>query len=146
LKNLNLLHAASEAKVLEISAAIKAQVATGDAGQPNETVKKLVREARKLEADFKHQLRLLQRTCGISESEIRAIERAEEKKRLPSGDALWHDQVLQSRATEDLDVLAESGLETLLALVDPEWLRGEAEKDYQLGFRGRQPGAREAWI
>jgi len=131
-KKLESLHLASEAKVLEISAAIKAQVTGGDTGLPNETVKRLVREARKLQADSKRQLRLLQRNCGISEAEICAIERALERERLPSGDAFWHDQILQSRATEDLDELAESGLAQLLANIDPDWLRREATKQYRL--------------
>jgi len=91
-----------------------------------------VREARKLQAEFKRQLRLLQRTCGLSEAEIRAVERAQEKERLPSGDAFWYDQVLQSRATEDLDELAESGLARLLETVDPGWLRREAGREYRL--------------
>lgn len=130
---LDRLDAAIEAKVREVSAAIKAQVSTGDRGQPNEVVRNLVNEARKLQAEFNKELRRLQRAAGISEAEIRAVERAYEAERLPHGDDYWHHQVLQARATEDLDAQAAAGLERLLGLVDPRWLSEEARKSYRLG-------------
>lgn len=104
----------------------------GDLERPNETVRRLVKEQRKLQADLLRLIRTLQRTVGISEAEIRAIERAAEADQLPSGDAFWRAQVLETRPTEDLDALAAVGLDRLLANVDPEWLRTQAQKQYRL--------------
>ena len=63
-------------KARELSAAIKTQVATGDHQKPNDTVRRLSRELRKLLADQLRLVRLVQRAHGISEAEIRAVERA----------------------------------------------------------------------
>lgn len=126
------MKAVSEAKARELTDAIKEQVATGDVEQPNEAVRRLVKEHRKLQADFLRLIRTLQRTVGITEAEIRAIERAAEADQLPGGEDFWRAQVLQSRATEDLNALAAVGLQRLLRIVDPEWLRVEAQKEYHL--------------
>jgi len=133
-QKLDSLHSASEAKAREISAAIKTQVATGDRDRPGPTVRRLVGEARKLQVEFLRELRRVQRSAGISEAEIRAIERAYEAERLPSDNrGYWHNEVLKARSTEDLDDLAALGLESLLRNVDRSWLRAQAEKPYRLG-------------
>jgi hypothetical protein len=96
----------------------------------------LVKEGRKLRADFLRQLRVLQRTIGISEKEIRAIERARDAELLPPGDnRFWRTEVEQVplSESEDLDDLANTGLERLLARVSQEWLRAESQKQYRLG-------------
>jgi len=133
LKKLDSLHSAGEAKAREISAAIKAQVSVGDRERPGETVRRLVTGARKLQAEFLREVRHLQRSAGISEAEIRAIERAYESERLPRDTGgYWHNQVLQARSSDDLDHEAAVGLESLLRRVDPKWLRAQAEKPYRL--------------
>lgn len=134
LERLATLRADSEAKTQELSAAIKAQVAAGDRSQPNETVRRLVKDLRKLQADFLRQVRLLQRAHGISEAEIRAIERVREAQLLPeSDDQYWRTEIERTRTSESLDAIVEPGLERLLSRIDPEWLRTEARKPYRLG-------------
>jgi len=81
-------------------------------------------------------VRALQRKIGISEKEIRAIERAREAELLPpADDRFWRIQVEQVLPSEsgDLDKLAQAGLERLLAKTNPEWLRSERQKPYRLG-------------
>ncbi len=133
LERLHALHAQREAKIQEVRSATKAQVAAGDSGPPNETVRRLMKELRKLHADCLRQIRLLQRAHGISEAEIRAIERARESEALPSGDEFWRTQVEETQATDDLDASAQSGIERLIGQIDPEWLRAEGQKPYRLG-------------
>jgi len=88
---------------------------------------------RRLQAEFLCELRRVQRIAGMSEAQIRAIERVYESERQPHDNGgYWHDQVLQSRPTEDLDELSASGLERLLCNVDPNWLQEEAKKSYRL--------------
>jgi hypothetical protein len=127
------LQAACESKVHEISAAVKAQVATGDGGGPSESVRKLVRELEELRAIWSSEIRRLQDSAGISEAEMVAAERAYEEGRLPDGNDFWQRQILEIRATEDLDAQTESGLEALLELVNPKWLHEQAQKPYRLG-------------
>lgn len=127
------LQAACESKVFEISAAVKAQVATGDGSGPNETVRKLVRELEELRAALSSEIRQIQESAGISEAEIEAVERAYEAERMPSGSDLWQHQILRIKATENLDTQTESGLEALLRFVNPKWLREQAQKPYRLG-------------
>jgi hypothetical protein len=131
LHNVRSLEAACEAKVLEFSAAVKAQVAAGGKG-PNETVRRLLQELQELRANLSSEIRRLQSSAGISEAEIQAVEDTYEADRLPRGQEFWHRQVLQIRPTEDLDAQAESGLEALLGLVDPKWLHGQ-KGPYRLG-------------
>src|SRR5579872_392920 len=134
-ERLDELRARSEAKATEFSNAIKTQIAQGDNDRPNEAVRRLVKEARKLRADFLKQLRTLQRTIGISEAEIRAIEHAQEFELLPRADGrFWRTEIEQvpPNESQDLDELAKTGLERLLAHVDPQWLRLEAQKPYRL--------------
>lgn len=120
-------------KAKEFAAAIKMQVASGNAALPSEAIGRLVKEQEVLQEQFDELLRIFQTAAGISEEEIAAIERAEQAKKLPSGDELWHNEVLQTRPTEDLDDLIDVGLENVLRLVDPRWLRAEAQKPYRLG-------------
>jgi hypothetical protein len=96
----------------------------------------LAREGRKAQADFLRQVRAVQRSIGISESEIRAVARARDAELLPpNDDRFWRTQVEQIPVSEseDLDHLAKTGLKRLLARVKPEWLRAEAHKPYRLG-------------
>lgn len=79
------------------------------------------------------QIRLLQKVHGISEAEIRAIERARDAALLPKGKDLWRAQVERVQPTGHLDDYAQVALERLLHLVDPDWLRAEAQKPYRLG-------------
>lgn len=120
-------------KAKEFAAAIKMQVASGNAALPSEAIERLVKEQEVLQEQFDELLSIFQTAAGISEEEIAAIERAEQAKKLPSGDELWHNEVLQTRPTEDLDDLIDVGLENVLRLVDPRWLRAEAQKPYRLG-------------
>ena len=92
-----------------------------------------MKEARQLHAAFSRQLYLLQCAHGISEREIRAIERAREAELLPKGNELWRAQVEEVRATDDLDGMAQSALERLTRQVNPQWLRAEAENPTALG-------------
>jgi len=132
-QKLHSLNSATEAKGREISTAIKAQVAAGDRERPGVTVQRLVKEMRNLQAQFLWELRRVQRIAGISEAEIRAVERTYESERQPHDNGgYWHDEVLQSRSSEDLDELSASGLENLLRCVDLKWLLTEAEKSYRL--------------
>jgi hypothetical protein len=127
------LQAACEAKVRECSAAIKAQVRAGEENRPNSTVRRLMEELRILQANLRDEIRRLHLSVGISEAEIEAAELAEKTERLPGGTEFWQREILQIRPTEDLDTQAENGLEALLSLVDPKWLRQEAQKPYRLG-------------
>jgi hypothetical protein len=129
----NTLEAACQAKVLEYSAAIKAQVQAGEPGGPNATVRRILAELRTLQAELAREIRRLHLSVGISDAEIEAAERELEADRLPNGTEFWQQQILQLRPTEDLDAQAEAGLEALLGLVDPKWLRKQAEKPYRLG-------------
>jgi hypothetical protein len=78
-------------------------------------------------------MRNLHLSAGISDAEIEAAERAQDAERLPTGTDYWHRQILETRATEDLDACAESGLENLRRRVDPKWLRDQAQNPYRLG-------------
>jgi hypothetical protein len=70
---------------------------------------------------------------GISEAEIRAIERARDAALLPRGNEFWRAQVERVQPTGHLDDYVPVALERLLHLVDPNWLRAEAQKPYRLG-------------
>jgi hypothetical protein len=122
---LNSIRADIEAKVREFSAAIKAQVASGN---PDESqLLALKREFQKLNADYHQEEQCLLQAMGISEEEIQAIERARVAEALPRGNEYWHHQVFQVRPAEDLDILAAFGLERLLSKVNLTWLRAEAQ-------------------
>jgi hypothetical protein len=119
-----------------LSDAIKAQAASekGSSSGPNEAVRRLYKEIRKLQADHLRQVRLLQRSQGISEAEIRAFARAREKTLLPDGpDLLWRKEIEQVGKTQDMDPLVRSALVRLTNSVDPSWLQREARKPYRLG-------------
>ena len=124
--------AVSKEKSLQLANAIKAQVETGDAKLPNDAVKALVKEQRSLQAQLLCLIRRLQRESGISESEIRAAERAEEARKLPGGGEVWHAQIFETRSTEDLDELAATALKNLRSVVDPRWLDAESQKPHRL--------------
>jgi hypothetical protein len=63
---------------------------------------------------------------------LREVERALESEHLPKGRDFWHEQILEARATEDLDDLTVSALAQFLPGVDPNWLRREAKNQYRL--------------
>jgi hypothetical protein len=130
---LNDLQTASEAKTYELTAAMKAQVATGDRERPNDTVRQLVSEQRALQAKFLQTIRKLQRIAGITEAQVRAIERAEEAARLPAGKDFWRTQILQAKSTEDLDGLARIAYERLSRTIDRKWLEVQAQQPFRLG-------------
>ncbi len=121
-------------KIQEFSAAIKVQVSSlGLQRGPDETVRKLYTETRKLRADYLRQLRLLQRSAGVSESEIRAFERARQKELLPDGpDLLWRKEIEQISNAQDTDSLARSALVRITNSIDLTWLQQEAKKTYRL--------------
>jgi hypothetical protein len=121
-------------KIQAFSAAIKTQVASGDASRPGEEVRSLYREFRKLQADYLRQVRLLQRSIGISEAEISRIERARHKQLLPDGaDQLWRDEIEHTSINSyDLDHLARQAVVRLTGSVSLEWLRREAQQEYRL--------------
>jgi hypothetical protein len=134
-EKLDALRAAIDAKAGEFSNAIKAEVAAGG-NQPGETVRRTLRELRKLRADLLRQVRSLQRTVGISEGEIRALERELDAQLLPAPDqTFWRAQVedIPASQSDDLDDLAQIGLEQLLGRIDPKWLRAEAQRPHRLG-------------
>ncbi len=131
-QNLERLNESCEQKIRQAVAAIKAQ-APADGEPPNDEVRAAVREVSKAKALFGWELRKLRMAAGISGVDLRAYERAEEARLLPSGDAFWLDQVLSSRSTEDLDALTASALDQLLPRVPKEWLLREANKPYRLG-------------
>ena len=88
-----------------------------------------------MRADFLRQLRVLQRSVGITEKEMRAIDRARDAELLPpSDDRFWRLQIEQIPPFEsgDLDELAATGLERLLARVKPGWLRKQGDNPYRL--------------
>lgn len=134
-ETLTVIEALYTAKASELSAAIKAQIATGSVKEPNETVLGLQRECRKLSADFQRAIRHLQRAAGISEREIRELERIENSGLIPGLEfRLSRCEIEDVQPdSEDLDVLLKTGLDELLRLVDPEWLEAEARKPYRLG-------------
>jgi hypothetical protein len=76
----------------------------------------------------------MQSGAGISDDEVRAAEEAYQVERVPAGDEFWHHQIVEIEPTEvDLDDLARSGLDALLRIVDPIWLRDQAQRPYRLG-------------
>ena len=130
---LNALRDQIALKIQEFSAAVKAQVASGDASRPDETVQTLHRQMRKLQADFQRQLRLLQRQVGISQAEIRNIERAGMERLLPDGaDILWRDEIENAPSNRDMDPMAERAIAQFADIVNPDWLLAEAKKPYRL--------------
>lgn len=83
-------------------------------------------------------IRAEQRRIGISEREMRQLERAEKTKKLPQfDDRIWRTEVEAAPKTGELDDLVAEGLERLLPRVDLNWLKSESEKPYRLssGFR-----------
>ena len=78
-------------------------------------------------------MRRVQRGAGISEAELRAIEKAKGARFQRDGDKqLWRTQIEQVDGSHDLDELAAAGLTQLLRLVSPTWLQAEAQKAYRL--------------
>jgi hypothetical protein len=134
LLNVAALNHTCEAKVHECSAAIKAQIASGDRGRPNDTVRRLLRELEQLRADFSEAIRREHLSIGVSEAEFEALDRAIEAQNLPPlGHDYWHHQIHQIRPTEDFDAAIAPSLEQLLGRVDTKWLQRQAEVPYRLG-------------
>jgi hypothetical protein len=110
------------------------QVGSGDSGLPNDPVRKLYNETRKLRADYLRQLRLLQRSVGISEAEIRAFERVREKVLLPAGpEHLWRTEIEQIASAQEMEPLLERALGRFATGQNSDWLKAEAQKPYRLG-------------
>lgn len=132
---LDALSSQANLKIQELSYAIKAQIASKQGSNgPNETVRRLYKEIRKLGADYLRQVRLLQHSAGISEAKIRAYARERQKKLLPDGpDLLWRAEIEQVNKTQDMDPLVRSALVRLTNSVDLSWLQQEARKPYRLG-------------
>lgn len=134
--NLKRLRCQFETKARELSAAIKAQVATADSDRPSELVRTLAKQLRKAKADWLRQIRIIQRTVGISERQIRALEKLQGAKALPNFDLrFWRDQVedFPGSKSSDLDAMAQAGFERLLSLVDPRWLQMQERLIHRLG-------------
>jgi DNA-binding transcriptional MerR regulator len=109
------------------------QVASGGPNRPGEKVEQIYREYRKLQADYLRQVRALQRSAGISEAEIRAIERARDKSQLPNcPDSMWRAELSQTDNVTDMDPMVRYAVERLTSLVDPTWLHQETQKPYRL--------------
>lgn len=86
-----------------------------------------------MQGKARRQIQSLQKAHGISEADIRAIERARLAALLPKGNEFWRAQVEQVQPTGDLDDYALPAIERLLPQIDPDWLRAEAQKPYRLG-------------
>lgn len=106
---------------------------------PNETVRRISKEIRKLRADCLHLIRFLQRSEGISQAEIRALIRQREKT-FVSDDSylLWRTEIEQISDSQDMEPLVRSALERLTNSVGPDWLHEEAKKPYRLGHSFRE--------
>ena len=78
-------------------------------------------------------MRGVQRIIGVSEAELRAIEKAKHARSQSDGEKnLWRTEIEQVAGSHDLDELAAAGLTQLLRLVPPAWLQAEAQKGYRL--------------
>jgi hypothetical protein len=110
------------------------QAGSGDSGLPNETIRRLYKETRNLRADYLRQLRLLQRSVGISEAEIRTFERIREKILLPAGpEHLWRTEIEQIASAQEMEPLLERALERFATRHNSDWLKAEAQKPHRLG-------------
>lgn len=119
-------------KVSQIAAAVKLQVRSGEGRGPSELVKRLMLEAAEISKQREPLLQQLQEVAGVTEEELLAFEREELSEKLPFSQSMWRDQILQSRATVDLDELAAEALHRLSVRVSPTWLREQAEYPFRL--------------
>lgn len=109
------------------------KVASGDNSGPSSVVRGLYLEARKLRADYLRQLRLLQKQAGVSEAQLRAIERERYKISIPNeADWLWRAEIETAPSTADMDVFARRAMVRLVPSIDFDWLLKEARKPYRL--------------
>lgn len=116
-----------------MSAVIKTQVATSNEVGPGKAVLAIYGETRKLRADFLRHIRCLQREAGISEKEMRAIERAHDLEGLPDSDhELWREEIEQVPSSRNLDDLAHNAVIQLTRQLNMDWLEQEAAKPYRL--------------
>ena len=74
----------------------------------------------------------MQESAGITEEELLEIEQAERAAKLPFSQSMWRDQILQARATADLDELASNALDELAKRISPSWLREQAQYPFRL--------------
>ncbi|MBL8240696.1 MAG: hypothetical protein JNM66_24975 [Bryobacterales bacterium] len=127
------LDKATEVIVQKISALIKSHAA-GQIDESNfhSSHTALVKEYRSASARTLCETRRLLRRVGISERQLREIERLQDEKHKPTGSAWWVEQVYESRATENLDEMTAAALDSVLPHVDQDWLASEAKKPYRL--------------
>jgi hypothetical protein len=96
--------------------------------------RRLADEARRLTAAHSAGVDELQRAVGIPEEVLKQLEKAQ----LPFYECKYLlADVLDTAPTDNLDVASARGLEALLQLVDPRWLKAEGEKEFRLDQRYR---------
>lgn len=123
-----------DTKARELRRAIKSQIASGANDLPDAGVARLTTELRNIRARILRQERLLRQEIGISEADLRKIERLRDSQNSPKFDnRFWRAQIEDVPESEDLDSLLRNGFQQLIQLFDPKWLRAEACKGYRLG-------------
>ena len=101
---------------------------------PNESVRRLQGELLVAQAKFHRELVRVQRELGISEVDLKAIAQVENQLKKDPDKYLWRVQIEEGTPQSiDLDMMASRGLMNLLSLVNPTWLRAEAQKRFRLG-------------
>ena len=93
-----------------------------------------MKEGHKLSVEVSRRTHALERSIGLSEKEIRLLERLHDAEGLPATTSLlWRTDIEEYEPdSNDLDVLLANGLDRLLSLVDTRWLKAEAQKPYRL--------------
>jgi hypothetical protein len=89
---------------------------------------------RVLHARCRRELRRVQQLVGVSESQLRALEKAKVARfqKPDTEKKLWRSEIEYVHGSHDLDELAATGLTQLLRLVPAAWLRTEAQKIHRL--------------
>lgn len=84
-----------------------------------------------LGAELDARLRELQELAGLSDEALDELERSGRHK---SDDRYTRREIEETPPTGNIRELAAAGLDRLLSLVSPAWLRMESEKRYRLGY------------
>jgi hypothetical protein len=127
LHDLRALSDKCQRKVVEISSAIKRAAARDG---PTNEIAQLQNELKVLHDLLGAELQELQQEAGIPDEDIELAE----KLRLPRLEKRhFLRDILAIPSTDDLDELAADGLERLLSLQDPAWLRSQSDMPYRLG-------------
>jgi hypothetical protein len=127
LQDLKILSEKCRRKVDEISSAIK-RAASGNG--PSSEVAKLQDELKTLHDLLGVELKRLQEEAGIPDEIIELAE----KSRLPRLEQRYSlRDILDVSSTDDLDEFAARGVERLLSLQHPAWLRSQSKMAYRLG-------------